>query len=111
MAELRAEDLQKTVVDSFYVAVGLGVIAFQKAQVRRNELQKQFETNNGAAVEALTDTLKTVDERATAVEERIDAVLDDVATRLPAPVADVMKGVRAASKDARAQLRSAVGIA
>ena len=38
------DDIQKTVRDSVYVSIGLGVIAFQKAQVRRQELRKQVET-------------------------------------------------------------------
>lgn len=33
----------KTLQDAAYVAVGLGVIGFQKAQVRRQELTKQLD--------------------------------------------------------------------
>lgn len=33
----------KTLQDAAYVAVGLGVIGFQRAQVRRREIQKQFD--------------------------------------------------------------------
>ncbi|MDA8044867.1 MAG: hypothetical protein M0Z30_06465 [Actinomycetota bacterium] len=38
-----AADLNKAVRDAAYVAVGLGVIGFQKAQVQRVELSKQLE--------------------------------------------------------------------
>ncbi len=41
MAEITIDDINRTVKDSFYVTVGLGVIAFQKAQVQRQELRKQ----------------------------------------------------------------------
>ena len=37
------EDASKAVKDALYVSVGLGVIAFQKAQVQRQELQKTIE--------------------------------------------------------------------
>jgi hypothetical protein len=38
------EDATKLLKDALYVSVGLGVIAFQKAQVQRNELQKVVES-------------------------------------------------------------------
>ena len=37
------EDATKVLKDALYVSVGLGVIAFQKAQVQRVELQKVLE--------------------------------------------------------------------
>lgn len=36
-------DARKVLQDALYVSVGLGVLAFQKAQVQRNELQKAVE--------------------------------------------------------------------
>lgn len=45
MAEITIDDINRTVKDGFYVTVGLGVIAFQKAQVRRQELRKQLQAN------------------------------------------------------------------
>ena len=36
-------DTAKTLRDAAYVVVGAGVLAFQKAQVRRVELSKQLE--------------------------------------------------------------------
>lgn len=37
------QDARKVLEDALYVSVGLGVIAFQKAQVQRHELQKALE--------------------------------------------------------------------
>jgi hypothetical protein len=37
------EDATKVLKDALYVSVGLGVIAFNKLQVQRNELQKTVE--------------------------------------------------------------------
>jgi hypothetical protein len=50
------EDLSKLAKDAFYVAVGLGVMAVQKVQVRRREVQKQLGTR-------LENRVKTVEER------------------------------------------------
>lgn len=103
--EITLDDIQKTVRDSFYVTVGLGVIAFQKAQVQRNELRKQLEDGVGGAQQAVTDSVKTVEERLEAVEHRIDAVLDDVEDKLPAQARVVLSQARGVAKDARQQLR------
>jgi hypothetical protein len=62
MAQNGIEDLTAAVKDAAFVTVGLGVIAFQRLQVRRNELNK--------VVSVL------VGERLKAVEERVGAVLD-----------------------------------
>jgi len=108
VAEITIDDIQKTVRDSFYVTVGLGVIAFQKAQVQRQELRKQLEDGVGEAHSAVADSVKTVEERLEAVEHRIDAVLDDVEERLPAQARVVMSQARGVAKDTRAQIRSLV---
>ena len=43
------DDATKVLKDALYVTVGLGVIAFQKAQVQRVELQKAVEERLRAA--------------------------------------------------------------
>ena len=52
MAENPLDDLAAVVRDATYVTVGLGVIAFQRFQVRRKELEKE-----------LGERLKAVEER------------------------------------------------
>jgi hypothetical protein len=42
MAPPNSQDLSKFASDAFYVTVGLGVIAVQKAQVQRKEVQKEL---------------------------------------------------------------------
>ena len=105
MADITIDDIQKAVRDSFYVSVGLGVIAFQKAQVQRQELRKQIEGGIGGAQRNVSDSVKTVEERLEAVEHRIDEVLDDVEEKLPAQARMVMSQARSVAKDARQQLR------
>jgi hypothetical protein len=57
MGRLQLDDVTNLAKDAAYVSVGLGVIAFQRLQVRRNELNK------------------VIDERRKLVEERLGAVL------------------------------------
>lgn len=80
MAEAIASDITKTVKDAAYVAVGFGVIAFQKAQVRRRELEQQLEVQ-----------------------------LDQLEERLPDPAADALKQARAAVAEAQSQLKTLWG--
>jgi hypothetical protein len=64
-------EIRKTLTDAGYVAVGLGVLGYQQAQVRRRELQQRLGTTGGClnarAVDgkARLDTLQqTVGEKA-----------------------------------------------
>lgn len=104
MTEFSIDDISKTVKDSLYVTIGLGVIAFQKAQVQRQEFQKQVESNLGNTRTLVGDSLRTVQERLEAVEGRIDGVLDDVEQQLPEQARSVMRQARDVAKDTRTQL-------
>jgi hypothetical protein len=64
MPELKLDDLSKSAKDAFYVTVGLGVIAMQKAQVQRRELEKRIK-------EQADDLTKVVEDRVKLVEERL----------------------------------------
>jgi hypothetical protein len=61
MARLQLDDVTNAAKEAAYVSVGLGVIAFQRLQVRRNELEKALGT--------------IVGDRVKLVEERLGAVL------------------------------------
>lgn len=104
MTEFSIDDISKTVKDSLYVTIGLGVIAFQKAQVQRQELQKQVGSNLTSTRAVVGDSLKTIQERLEAVEGRIDGVLDDVEQQLPEQARSVMRQARDVAKDTRTQL-------
>jgi hypothetical protein len=64
------DELAKALQDAAYVAIGLGVIAFQKAQVRRNELTKTLEGPIAEARTAVEDNVKLVEERLRALAQR-----------------------------------------
>ena len=104
-----AEDLTKLAKDAFYVSIGLAVIAFQKAQVQRQELRKQLSgqvDDAKAQLQSLTkrfdDRVKVVEERLEGVETRFESLLDQLEERLP-------EQAREAAKDARTQVRGLVG--
>jgi uncharacterized membrane-anchored protein YhcB (DUF1043 family) len=110
-------DVQKTLKDAAYVTVGLGVIAFQKAQVRRRELAKQFETQLKTAQSQLATQRKVVEEQVAAgaeqlekltkqINERIDPVLSKVEERLPEAARDLVRQARTAAHNAQDQLIS-----
>jgi hypothetical protein len=94
MARPRKDEITKTLQDVAYVSVGLGVMAFQRAQVRRQELQKQL-GRIGAAAE---ERVQVVEERLDAAEERVDAVLSSIEGRLPDQVASFARQARSAAR-------------
>ena len=57
------DDLSRSAKDAFYVTVGLGVIALQKAQVQRNELEKRLKAQADSLTKVVEDRLKLVEER------------------------------------------------
>ena len=116
MAETPVSDLTKTLKDAAYVVVGFGVIAFQKAQVQRQELRKQVagqvddaKTQLQSFTKLFDDRVKVVEERLEGVESRFETLLDQLEERLPEQAREVAKQARTAAKDARTQVRGLVG--
>ena len=115
MPEIRtpaAEDLTKLLKDAVYVSIGLGVIAVQKAQVRRQELSKQVSGQVDDAksqLQSLTkifeDRVEVVEERLEGVEARFDTLLDQLEEQLPEQAREIVKQARTAAKEARSQVR------
>lgn len=119
-------DVRSTLKDAAYVGIGFGVLAVQKAQAQRRELQGKLTASVGEAKggfdklgEDVQDRLKLVEERLEALgkqvddaaddfEERLDKVLDELQGRLPEQVRDLVGKARAAGRDARAQARQLV---
>jgi hypothetical protein len=70
------EDVTAAVRDAAFVTVGLGVIAFQRFQVRRIELAKAITTQAEEARGALDVIGSLVGDRLKAVEERVGATFE-----------------------------------
>jgi TolA-binding protein len=112
---IKMDDITKVLKDTLYVSVGLGVIAFQRAQVQRQELRKQLESQLGDArgsvgkvTKLVDERVKTVEERLEAFEERFEALAEQLESRLPDQLGDAAKQARQAAKEARTQLRGLV---
>ena len=108
--------------DAGYVTVGLGVIAFQKAQVRRRELEAQLSGAGDKTTErvdqlttALEDLRKTLEERVQALgtqvgatfddlQELVAKVVDEVRSRVPDQAKEAFDTAVGAAKDATGQL-------
>ena len=119
-------DVRSTIKDAAYVGIGFGVLAFQKAQVQRQELQKRIEAGLADAkggfgklgddvqdrvklVEERIEALaKQVDEAADEFEERLEKALDEVQNRLPEQAKELFTKARDAGKASRSQVRQLV---
>ena len=98
-------DVRSTIKDAAYIGIGFGVLAFQKAQVQRQELQKRIEANLSGAKGGFEKLGDDVQDRIKLVEERLDKALDQVAERLPEQAKELFSKARTAGKDARTQVR------
>lgn len=109
MAEATVNDITKTLKDAAYVAVGFGVIAFQKAQVRRRELEKQYGVSTEEFRDQLTKVAVEVEERIEPVVEAVESSLDQIEERLPEQARELLKQVRTTAKEAGQQFRTLLG--
>ncbi len=112
MADLTLDTATDAVRDAFYVAVGAGVIAFQKLQVQRVELTKTLNTQldeaKGTAlvsfegakdsfetVQALVEErVKQIEVRLEGLEDRLETVLAQIEAQLPEQARDLVKQAR-----------------
>ena len=114
---VRMTELRTLLRDAGYVAVGLGVIAFQRGQVRRRELEKQL-ADAGQQIDRLTaavdEARQLVEERVgalgeqldrttTELEARVEAIIAEVRNRLPEQTRDAFDTAIGAAKDATGQ--------
>ncbi|HYA68319.1 MAG TPA: hypothetical protein VED63_06275 [Acidimicrobiales bacterium] len=107
------DEITKVLRDAAYVVVGFGVLTFQRAQVRRQELVKRLEDPR-AQVEGhfdtvrgqFTDQVKRVDDALEQVMTKIEDSLDPVGDRLPPQARDLLKQAQSQAREARQQIRS-----
>ena len=89
--------IARTAEDAAYVTIGFGVLAIQKAQVRRREVQKQLEDQRGQLTEQITKLAKDL-------EERFEPVVEGLESRLPESAKVAIQEARKAAKDRFPQL-------
>jgi len=115
MSELKGvtEDIFNTARDAAYVTVGLGVLAFQRAQVRRNELVKalsvpreDLEERLGEVRDDMVRRVKLIDEKVEEVIVTLETSIAPLEERLPEPAREIVIRARTQARDVRQQLRS-----
>jgi hypothetical protein len=104
-----AEKVATMAMEVAYVAIGVGILAFNRAQVRRQGLADAAERANldGSIVEARNEVakrLKDFDDSVGQLIKTFDATLDPVWERLPEPAQAVVQQ----AKGARDQVRSRI---
>lgn len=65
------DTLKNVAKDGFYIALGFGVINFQKAQVRRQELKKEISRVTETLKPAVKQTTETLSSRLIAVNKTL----------------------------------------
>ena len=99
-------DLTKTIKDAAYITIGFGVLAFQKAQVRRRELEKQFEDQTTDLRAQFAKVADEVEERIEPLVGAVETSLDQLEERLPDQAREAFKSARTAAKEAGEVLRT-----
>jgi ElaB/YqjD/DUF883 family membrane-anchored ribosome-binding protein len=82
-------DMTTNLKDAAYITVGLGVLGFQKAQVRRVELTKQVEEQRKQLEAQLAEVTKALTEATSKVSEATTARLTALARTLEGQLAEL----------------------
>lgn len=89
-----ATDVRKLVQDAAYVSVGVGVLAFQKAQVARREAQAILERQVKETRETAKGAQQRLESTVGDVRSRIEPLADQVQQRLPEPIVKLVEAGR-----------------
>ena len=119
-----AADVARAARDVAYVAVGAGVLGFQRAQVHRHELGKRLATARAAMADGTASTDgagepvsglcgaihaldKVVDDTVEGLVTWVEATVTPLEERLPEPGRTVAKQAHLVAKQAHVQAREA----
>jgi hypothetical protein len=100
--------------DAAYVAVGLGVLGYQRAQVQRielkNKLAKDFSLDQhlGGVRSNVTKGIKQIDDLAEKAEQFVESTFQPIEERLPASVTQLTSRAREQAREVRTQIRQRV---
>jgi hypothetical protein len=110
-----AHDLTGLAKDATYVAIGAGVLGFQRAQVQRQELHKRLaatkvdgENRLRGAQGDLHGVVHEVDTRVEQLIARVGAVVAPFEDSLPEPARSLAQQVHVQAGEARTQLRDRI---
>ncbi|MEZ5219603.1 MAG: hypothetical protein R2715_24155 [Ilumatobacteraceae bacterium] len=93
LPKLDAERAQRAARDAAHLAIGLGVLSFQRAQVRRQEFI-------ATATERRTELLHGAEQ----LGATVDGLVDSATGRLPEPIAGAVRTATGATRTVRNQM-------
>ena len=100
--------------DAAYVAVGLGVLGYQRVQVQRVELQNRL-SQDFSREERVDDVrqgvakgFRQIDDLAESAAHFVGTTLQPLEERLPEPVTQLTTRAREQAREVRAQIRQRV---
>ena len=100
--------------DAAYVAVGLGVLAYQRAQVQRVELQKRLskelpiDQRLGDVRQGVAKGYAQIDDLAESAAQFVESTLQPIEEKLPASVTQITIKAREQAREVRLQIRQRV---
>jgi hypothetical protein len=100
--------------DAAYIAVGLGVLAYQRAQVQRVELQKRLQKDLpidqriGDVRQGVAKGFRQIDDLAESAVQFVESTLQPIEERLPSSVTQVTTKAREQAREVRIQIRQRV---
>jgi hypothetical protein len=101
--------------DAAYVAVGLGVLGYQRAQVQRVELQNRLskdlslDQHVGGVRENVAKGINQIDDLAETAMQFVETTIQPLEDRLPPSVTQVTVKARNQAREVRIQIRQRVG--
>jgi cytochrome c556 len=115
MPEIDTDRVVETARDAAYIAVGLGVLAFQRANAARHDMTADF-TDRYESGKTQVDDLRTraqqrvtdLDDRFVALEAKLDEAVAALEAKLPEQAATVVGQAHDLVKAARRQLHDLV---
>jgi gas vesicle protein len=97
-------DVRKSLTDAGYIAVGIGVMGFQQAQVRRRRLQQHV----GAAGSCLAHRGHELQEQVSAHGRRLDAKSREARDKAETTVTQTVSRVQGLASDLTSELTNRV---
>jgi hypothetical protein len=102
--------------DAAYVAVGLGVLAYQRAQVQRveltNRLSHDFDIDLDKRIEdvrgGVAKGINQLDELAETAAQFVETTLEPIEDKLPPTVSQLTTKARVQAREVRSQIRQLV---
>ena len=100
--------------DAAYVAVGLGVLGYQRVQVQRVELKNklsqdlELDQRLGDVREGVAKGIHQIDDLAESATHFVESTLQPLEERLPASVTQLTTKAREQAREVRSQIRQRV---